>query len=283
MSDSRFTQVADRCWLARYDAFDVNVALVAGDAGLVIVDTNASARLGAAVLEDVRGVSTAPLVAAVNTHVHFDHTFGNRAFSEAGAELVCHENAAAALPAHAAATIGAARARESVSPNDEIAATEPVVPTRTFSSAMVLDLGDRMVELVHPGRGHTDGDLLVRVPDAELLCAGDLVEQSGPPAYGDDCWPLEWPATLDLLLGLVGPQTVVVPGHGTPVDRGFVEDQRVALGQVAETVNQLAGRGVPVDQALEQGTWPYPPERLVEAVRRGYAQLPRGGRQLPLA
>ena len=46
--------------------------------------------------------------------------------------------------------------------------------------------------LRHPGRGHTAGDLVVHVPDADVLVAGDLVEQSGPPAF-EDAYPLQWP------------------------------------------------------------------------------------------
>ena len=97
---------------------------------------------------------------------------------------------------------------------DEILATTLRLPTRTFSSAVQLDLGDRAVELIHPGRGHTAGDLVVRVPDADVLLGGDLVEESDPPFIGDDSWPLEWPLTLDLVLGLMTDATVVVPGHG---------------------------------------------------------------------
>ena len=145
-----------------------------------------------------------------------------------------------------------------------------------------IDLGDRSVELVHPGRGHTAGDLVVRIEDADVLLAGDLVEESGTPAYGDDCFPMEWPTSLDLLLQLVGPSTVVVPGHGTPVDRDFVQEQRASIGVVAETIRDLAGRGVPVDQALDAAPWPYPTERLADAVRRAYDQLPRTAKRLPL-
>ena len=117
---------------------------------------------------------------------------------------------------------------------------------------MALDLGDRQVELVHPGRGHTAGDLVVRVPDADVLLAGDLVEESavrqGVPGFGDDCYPMEWPLSLDIVLGLTTPTSVVVPGHGAPVDRDFVEEQRNAIGVVAETIRDLATRGVPVDR-----------------------------------
>ena len=166
-------------------------------------------------------------------------------------------------------------------------ATEIVPADRTFSSAVSLDLGDRAVELVHPGRGHTGGDLVLRVPDVDVLLAGDLVEESmvrnGVPGFGEDCYPLEWPHSLDIVLSLSTSSTVVVPGHGAPVDREFVEEQRNAIGIVAQTIRDLAARGVPVDQALEATEWPYPREELAAAVRRGYAHLPRSEKRLPLA
>jgi glyoxylase-like metal-dependent hydrolase (beta-lactamase superfamily II) len=284
---SNFDEVAERVWVARYEWFDVNVTVVAGSAGLLVVDTNASEPAARAVLADLRRLSAAPLVAAVNTHAHFDHTFGNGVFAAEGAELISHEDAAAALPAHAAdiRTQAAAEADEDER-YAELVATEELVPGRTFSSALTLDLGDRIVELVHPGRGHTAGDLVVRVPDADTLLAGDLVEESaarnGVPGFGTDSWPMDWPATLDLVLNLVGPDTVVVPGHGAPIGRDFVQEQRSALGVVAETIRDLAGRGVPLDQALDVGDWPYPREELAHAVRRGYEQLPRAQKRLPL-
>jgi glyoxylase-like metal-dependent hydrolase (beta-lactamase superfamily II) len=119
-----------------------------------------------------------------------------------------------------------------------------------------------------------------------VLLAGDLVEESavrdGVPGFGDDCFPMEWPATLDLVIGLLTPSSVVGPGHGLPVGKEFVEHQRGSIGVVAETIRDLASRGVPVDQALAAAPWPYPAEALVHAVRRGYEHLPRSARSLPL-
>ena len=74
----------------------------------------------------------------------------------------------------------------------------------------------------------------------------------------------------------------MVPGHGAPVDRDFVEEQRNAIGVVAETIRDLATRGVPVAEALEAAEWPYPREELAAAVRRGYEHLPRAQKRLPL-
>ena len=102
------------------------------------------------------------------------------------------------------------------------------------------------------------------------------------PGFGGDCYPMEWPLTLDIVLGLLSTSSVVVPGHGAPVDREFVEEQRNTIGIVAETIRDLATRGVPVGEALASAEWPYPREELADAVRRGYEHLPRSQKRLPL-
>ena len=166
---------------------------------------------------------------------------------------------------------------------DEVLETEMLPADHTFSSVRVLDLGDRQVELVHPGRGHSFGDAVVRIGDADVMLAGDLVEESAPPAYGVDCHPFDWPGSLDVVLNLLGSDTVVVPGHGAVVDRDFVEEQRDAIAIVAQTIRDLAASGVPSDRALAEGEWPFPREGLTHAVALGYAALPPAARSLPLA
>ncbi len=278
-----FSEVADRVWVARYEWWDVNVSIVEGEEGLLVVDTNTSSRAAREVIADLRRLSSAPVVGIVNTHEHFDHTFGNHTFREelGAVPITAHEEAAANM-------VPRGRARQALAatlpdPREaEIVDTELLAPDQTFSSVLALDLGGRGVELVHPGRGHTAGDLVVRIEDADVLLTGDLVEESGMPGFGADCFPMEWPLTLDLVHSLAGPGTVVVPGHGAPVDLDFAQEQRSAIGIVAETIRDLAGRGVPQGQALEAGEWPYPREGLGNAVRRGYEQLPRSQKRLPL-
>jgi glyoxylase-like metal-dependent hydrolase (beta-lactamase superfamily II) len=278
-----FTEVGDRVWVARYEWYDVNVSVIEGEAGLVVVDTNASTTAAREVIADLRQLSARPVIGLVNTHEHFDHVFGNAAFREefGPVPITAHETAAANTVPHgelrkeSLLAGGAARAQE--------VSETPIVPAdHTFSSVTAIDLGDRAVELVHPGRGHTGGDLVVRIEDADVLLAGDLVEESGMPAYGKDCFPMEWPLSLDLALQLIGPGTVVVPGHGAPVGLDFVQEQRSSIGVIAETIRDLAGRGVPLEGALEAAQWPYPAEHLGEAVRRAYEQLPRDAKRLPL-
>lgn len=285
--NSPFHEVADRVWVSRRPWLDTNVALVAGRDGLLLVDTHGSTAAGQAVVEDVRALGVGEVTAVVNTHWHFDHTFGNDAVLQAYGPIPvhAHETALAEFTENAPLAL---RTRsvpghpESDGHHEQVAATRLVAPDSTFSSVRMIDLGDRLVELVHPGRGHSGGDLVVNVPDANVLVAGDLVEQSGAPCFGEDSWPLEWPLTLDVLLGMLRPDTVVVPGHGAPVDLDYVQAQRGAIGIVAETIRDLAGRGVRVSEALAAAQWPYLPEGLVHAVNRGYEHLPHSQKRLPL-
>jgi glyoxylase-like metal-dependent hydrolase (beta-lactamase superfamily II) len=264
-------EVADGCFVRRHESFDVSCGVVVGGEGLLVVDTRASLAQGRELAEAVRQLSRLPIRAVVDTHVHFDHTFGNGAFP--GTPIVAHESVPVALPADSRRIKAAYTADEADPLRDEVLATEVVAPTETFSSVWALDLGERLIEVVHLGRGHTDGDVVVRVPDADAVYAGDLVESSAPPAFGADSFPLEWPATLDLVVGLLTPATAVVPGHGPTVDRDFVQSQRGDIVDVAEQIRELAAAGVPADDALDRGRWPFHTDVLRDAVSRGYAAL----------
>ena len=272
-----FVEVADRVWLARYEWADANVTAIGSERGLVVVDTHGSTAAGRVVLDDLRRLSAGEVHAVVNTHWHWDHSFGNAAFREHDPDVPihAHERAAAWLAERAEET----KARWLEHPEDphatEVADTEIVLPDRVFSTTQAVDLGDRALELLHLGRGHTDGDLVVRIPDADVVLGGDLVEESAHPWIGMDSWPLEWPSTLEAVLGQVGPDTVVVPGHGVAVDRAFVENQRRELGLIAEGVRRLVDTGVPIDEAAAQGEWPWEANdpRIANAVTRGYEHL----------
>src|SRR6476659_8877726 len=67
---SRFTEVADRVWVAHYDWMHVNITLVGGDAGLLMVDTHGSERMARTVADDVRRLGAGPLSGIINTHEH---------------------------------------------------------------------------------------------------------------------------------------------------------------------------------------------------------------------
>ncbi len=294
LSAADLLEVAAGCFALRYPEWDVTIGVVVGTDGVLVVDTRASQAQGQRLADDVARVAPGVDVRwVVNTHQHFDHTFGNLAFS--GATITAHENAAAGLVSAGDRIKDMIRADPSPDPEfpeitetvlAEVLETSYRLPDQTFSSTAVIDLGDRYVELAHPGRGHTDGDLVLRVPDVDVVFGGDLIEQSADPSYGSDCFPLEWPGALDLVIAMMTESTVAVPGHGSCVDAAFVRDQRADISDIATLIHSLHSQGVPRDEALAVGAespggWAYPPSRLGHAVARAYSQLGRAA--LPLA
>jgi glyoxylase-like metal-dependent hydrolase (beta-lactamase superfamily II) len=273
-----FSEVADRVWVARYEWADANVTAISGSRGLVVVDTHGSTAAGRIVLEDLDRLGVGRVAHVVNSHWHWDHTFGNAAFREARPDVPIHAHEEAAVwLAERSDRIKQRYAESTDDHRDEIAATEIVIPDQTFSDMHVVDLGDRVIELVFLGRGHTSGDIVVRVPDADAVLVGDLVEESAKPWIGMDSWPLEWPATLDALLELVTERTLVIPGHGIAVDRTYVQTQRDEISNIVEMVRNLAELGIPAERAAAQGEWPWEvDERIHNAITRGYEALSSG-------
>ena len=210
--------------------------------------------------------------------------------------VTAHEEAAAATVARPGERVKQ-EYRVTAGPQAEPRGPE-VIPTprslpadTTFSSPpWSLDLGDRQVELVHPGRGHTAGRPGARgCPTSTswwpaTWWRSHLSARCRLPGMGADCYPLEWPLTLDIVLSLTTSRaSVVVPGHGAVVDRDFVEVQRNTIGIVAETVRDLASRGVPAShRPSTPASGRGPREQLGDAVARAYAHLPRSQKRLPL-
>ena len=153
--------------------------------------------------------------------------------------------------------------------------------------AAAFDLGGRRVEVAHIGRGHTGDDLVVVVPTPTWSSSATWSSPAGPPSLGADSFLHEWPITLDGVIGLMTAATRAVPGHGDPVDRPFVYEQRGRLASVAGQVRHLAESGASADDALAGSEeWAFPVEVLARRPRRrAFAQLgPVAARRtLPLA
>jgi glyoxylase-like metal-dependent hydrolase (beta-lactamase superfamily II) len=267
-----WAEVAAGVFQRRYDPLDISVCVVRGAGGLLVVDTRSSPQQADEIRTHLRELGSDPVVAVVNTHAHFDHSFGNQRFRQV--PIYGHERVPAHLREYEEPMLAAWVARRE-EPVEEWAAVEITPPTVLVGDRHRLVVGDRSVDLFHLGRGHTDNDLVLHVPDADAWLVGDLVEESGPPMYGSGCYPLEWPATCAALAERVGATAVVVPGHGRPVDRAFVAAQQADLAAVAGLIAELHADGVPADRAVAAGTgrWALPPEGLAPAVSAAYAAL----------
>jgi glyoxylase-like metal-dependent hydrolase (beta-lactamase superfamily II) len=257
-------EVADQVFMRRFVDFNVTVGLVVGEEAALVVDTRGSERQGRELAGEIHWLTHCKLVVA-NTHHHYDHTFGNYAFLPA--EMWGHEQCAAHLRFDSRTTQFALAA---VMP--EVAAeyvdTRITPPTKTFRESVTLELGNRKVQLTHLGRGHTDNDIVVIVPDVHVVYAGDLIEQGGPPSF-EDSYPMDWPGTVGRLLDLAdGP---VVPGHGEVVSKAFVEGQLADLSALAQLARRVRFDGGSANDALPLSPFPATAARI--ALVRAFAQL----------
>jgi glyoxylase-like metal-dependent hydrolase (beta-lactamase superfamily II) len=243
----------------RLPPLDLNVGAVLGTDGFLVVDTGSTPAEGEMLLEELRRLTGLPCRWVVNTHWHFDHCFGNLAFLPAA--IHGHRRCTALLRERGEEQrIQALRYLPDRA--EELVQLEIVPPSRAVEDWLEVEVGGRTVVLLHPGRGHTDHDLIVFVPDAGVAFAGDVVEEGAPPSF-DDAWPLDWPATLGRFLEL--PVSRIVPGHGEVVDRGFVERQREELQTMAGLCRSVQD-GLPIEAALAQA--PFPTATAALALRR---------------
>lgn len=257
----QFETVTDRVHKAVADPDAVNIGLVVGSTGALVVDTGSSPAQGAAILEAARRTAgDVPVVAVVVTHHHHDHLHGLAAF--AGIPSIGH----AGLGGSAAAGVA--------------------LPERGIHLAAAVDLGDCRAEIVHFGPAHTPGDVVVVVPERHVVFAGDLLEQSGPPDVGPDTDLKAWPSALDGILGLLTPASVVVPGHGDPVDFDFAIRQRGEIAGTYAQAEELYRRGVPLAEAYAAAPWLWDEPTVTALLPHVYGRLAAAGvrptRTLPL-
>ena len=220
--------LADGVHRCRLPFLDVTVGLVEADAGALLVDTGTTLTEAAAIRSDVNAIAGRSVRHIILTHKHFDHVLGSSAFI--GAEIHCAPEVADYMSSAAAELRYDALRHGADQTAVDVAIAQLRAPDhRTYDS--VVDLGGRRVSIRHPGRGHTDADLIVVVPpsadaDRTVVFCGDLVEESGVPAVDADSDVASWPETLDRLLAAGGTDARYVPGHGAVVDIAFIRRQQ---------------------------------------------------------
>jgi glyoxylase-like metal-dependent hydrolase (beta-lactamase superfamily II) len=258
-----FDELGDGVYRRRYESLDLNIGVVVGVDGVLIVDTRASHRQADELREELRRLTDLPVRWVINTHWHWDHCFGNARFD--AAEVWGHELCQITLEVRGEEMKAAAK--QWLPPETHQLIDEVVIkaPNKTFSERASLDIG-RTIEMSYHGLAHTDADIVVRVLDASVGFLGDLVEEGGPPSFGDS-HPVAWPLTL--MRATADLPGVVVPGHGDIVDRSFVQSQHEELVAVAELATSFVTGEISLDEA--SGGGPYPEEVMRGAMIRAQA------------
>jgi glyoxylase-like metal-dependent hydrolase (beta-lactamase superfamily II) len=201
---------------------DPNVGCVVGADAVFAIEARATPLMAQRWIDVIRTFTDLPFGDLVLTHYHAVRVLGAAAFHPR--RIVAHANTAAWIEERGMADWAseAARMPRLFAGAETIAGLTR--PTDTFTDAMSIDLGDRVVELRYFGRGHTAGDVVAWLPDEGILFGGDLVEAQAAPYMGD-AHIADWrSSTLDAVAALGARQ--LVGGRG-PVVRGAAVEQAI--------------------------------------------------------
>jgi cyclase len=238
---------------AHPDAAGGRVAVLFGSDGVLMVDTE-DAQLAAKTLDTIRTFTSAPIKIVVNSHIHPDHTGGNAFFAKQGALIYSQQNLRDEMlspPGQGSAD----RARDSAG-----------VPTVTYRygspgiPAVTIHMNGETVDFIPMMPSHTAGDTIVRFNQANVIYIEDFYRNFGYPfadqANGGSIQGMI--EAVDLIQKLAGPETTLVPGHGTLVRKNDLVGYRAMLVDILGKVRKLRDEGEPLDEVLAANlTAPY--------------------------
>ena len=278
-----FTEVVPGVYHAR-GASDLvvgsNAGVIVNEADVLLVDSHISPAAANALVEDLRSITDRPVRYAANTHWHFDHAHGNQVYPPE-VEIISHEATRAAIAegrsnsgrsyelfvgsipgriAQMEATLDtltdeAARAELEATLEGQrtyYAQLQEVVPTppnTTLSERLTLYRGGREIQFHFFGRAHTEGDVIVYLPNDRVIITGDMLTGGLP--YMGDGYVNEWIETLDRVKAL--DFDWIIPGHGAPYrERERIDHLQAYLRDLWDQSVALHGEGVSPEDAADR-------------------------------
>jgi quinoprotein relay system zinc metallohydrolase 2 len=232
-----------------------NIGFIEGRRCVAIIDSGGSPDQGVALRQAVRSLTQTPICYVVNTHVHPDHIYGNRAFKELGVRFVGHHKLAAAMAARAAFY----RDKADRDLGLALAAEDFVLPDIEVRNELELDLGGRKLTLTAHEPAHTDNDLTIYDHVTQTLWLADLLFMDHVPVIDGSL--NGWLKVMGRLNTL--PAKRSVPGHGPiaafwPADAG---PQEAYLRSLQAEVRSAIRQGLTIEQAMtsvgqpDRGHW----------------------------
>jgi cyclase len=204
------------------------IGVLVGPDGVFMVDSQ-FAPLSDKIAAAIRQVSDRPIKFMVNTHVHGDHTGGDENFAKMGVTIIARDELRARLAAPASG------------PKPPPAA----LPIVTYKGAMTFHMNGEDVQLIAVPAAHTDGDTMVKFPNADVIMTGDFYRSAGFPnidrANGGTLNGML--AGLQAVVDAAGPATKIVPGHGAIVDKAAVAAHRQMIIAIRDKVAALVKQG----------------------------------------
>jgi glyoxylase-like metal-dependent hydrolase (beta-lactamase superfamily II) len=257
-----------------------NATIIEGDQDVLVVDSHVTPGGAWALREELKTVTPKPLRFVVNSHYHFDHSHGNQIYGP-DVEIIGHQFAREMIVAGKSLDsrahdffVGAVpnaiktlegRLAAATDPNEKATiqaqldvqrnhlegtrAVKPTPPTVTLTHTITLHRGAREIRILHLGRGHTAGDVIVHLPKERIIATGDLLVENT--SYMGDAFFTEWIDTIEALKKL--DFDTVLPGHGRAfTGKAKLDHWQAYLRDFWGQAQKFHKAGVPAEEAAKQ-------------------------------
>jgi len=244
---------------AHPDASGGRAMALFGPEGVLLVDTE-NRQVADKTLNAIRSFTSAPVKILVNTHIHPDHTGANAFFARHGAVIFAQENLRTEM------LHPPLRPNGQPGPEPDIAATPVVVynydPATPGQPAITIRMNGETVDFIPMMPSHTAGDTIVRFRNANVIYIEDFYRNFGYPfadqANGGSVQGML--EAIDLIEKIAGPDTTLVPGHGTLVKKTDLRPYRSMLVDLLARIKTMRDQGRSLKEVLAANlTSPYDP------------------------
>ncbi len=228
-----------------------NSLVLIGDKGVILVDTGSHRQVGEHIKEAIAQLTPKPVTHILITHPHSDHHLGSVAFPDA--HVIASSNCAKLIENNGRGMVAFTRRMTGLSLTD----TQAVVPVETVASnfRQEMQINGIRLELIVPQASHSDGDLMVWVPEDRILATGDILVNTVTPNFSDGNLK-QWLTVLDDILKL--PAQTFMPGHGPLMQHKDVVDFRALVADfyhVVEGIYKSGGVESDVRKKLDLSKW----------------------------
>tara|TARA_B110000014_G_scaffold205497_1_gene155984 strand:+ start:1640 stop:2482 length:843 start_codon:yes stop_codon:yes gene_type:complete len=224
-----------------------NAGIIVGDDSVLIIDSLRVPSFARDLIKDVKDITDKPIKFVIDTHSHWDHSWGNEEFPDA--TIIGHKNCYAEM---VDVEWNEQWRKKVTSSNDPWSEEGNIVnitpPNMTFETSMQLYFGGRELDLKYFGRAHTSGDIYIHLPNEKIVFTGDVAQDGGVPYLGD-CYPVDWPETDNKLAAL--PIERFMSGHGPIGDHQALEGARDFIHNLVDSVKSAITDGQNATQASE--------------------------------
>lgn len=265
-------------------AVDGNSIIIINEEDVVVVDSRLLPSAAAELVTEIRKLTDKPVRFLINTHAHDDHVWGNETFkiNYPAVEIISHPKTRLYLETtgipmlktfiekttpdyvKSVDTTLATNKRSNGEPlthetrarfikfkkdYQQIAAEwksmKPVLPTLTIETELTLNRAKRKIKIMHLGRGNSDADLVVYLPQDKVLIMGDLLVSPIPYSFGSFLG--EWVQTLNKLKEFEA--DFIIPGHGAvQKDKQYLELVSALLDSTFKQTQAAVQKGLTLEE-----------------------------------